>query len=277
MRKCVVAMGCAMALVAALAVPSPARAQSDLLSVANQGSSIGVQVSDLASEDAAKAKIDSGVRINGVSEGTPASRAGLRTGDIVVDFDGERVRSVRQFVRIVQETTPSRPVKATIVRDGSRQTLTVTPEPAANFGTFFNRTPNPVIRKVPTPNAVPFPDGNFITPFLLTPAPLGVSVTGLDDQLATYFGVKGGVLVTSVTPDSPAAMAGLKAGDVITSVSGRAVAQPSELSEAVRNAQAGSALELRITRDKKELTLKAMLPDRGRRERARSADGRVSL
>src|SRR5262249_25599623 len=162
----------------------------------------------------------------------------------------------------------------TIVRDGSRQTLTVTPEPAANLGTIFNRTPNLVIRRAPNPNPTPFPDGSFITPvFPQVPAQLGVSVTGLDDQLASYFAVKGGVLVTSVAPDSAAAMAGLKAGDVITSVGGRAVAQPSELSEAVRNAQAGSPLELRITRDKKELTLKATLPDRARRERARSVDG----
>jgi serine protease Do len=267
-----------MALVAALAVPSPVRAQSDFLTIVNPGATIGINVSDLASEQAAKAKIESGVLVESVSDGTPAARAGFKTGDIVVDFDGERVRSVRQFRRIVQETTPNRAVKTTIVRDGSRQTLTVTPETPATAGAFLNPTPNLVIRKAPTPSPAPFPDGSFITPLLLqAPAQLGVAVTGLDDQLATYFGVKGGVLVTSVTPDSPAAMAGLKAGDVITSIGGRAVAQPSELSEAVRNAQAGSPLELRITRDKKELTLKATLPDRARRERARNSDGRVRL
>jgi len=238
-----------MALVAALAVPSPVRAQSDFLTIGNPGATIGINVSDLASEQAAKAKIESGVPVDSVSDGTPAARAGFKTGDIVVDFDGERVRSVRQFRRIVQETTPNRAVKTTIVRDGSRQTLTVTPETAATAGTFLNPTPNLVIRKAPTPSPAPFPNGGFITPLVpQAPAQLGVAVTGLDDQLATYFGVKGGVLVTSVTPDSPAAMAGLKAGDVITSIGGRAVAQPSELSEAVRNAQAGSPLELRITR-----------------------------
>jgi serine protease Do len=274
MRKFVLAMGCAMALT----VPSPVRAQADFLAFAGQGSSIGVQVNDLASDEAAKAKIESGVRISSVSEGTPAARAGFKSGDIVVDFDGERIRSVRQFSRIVQETTPNRAVKTTIVRDGARQTLTVTPELGTNFGTIFNRTPNLVTRKAPSPNTVPFPDGNFITPlFAQVPAQLGVSVTGLDDQLATYFGVKNGVLVTSVTPDSPAAMAGLKAGDVIMSVSGRAVDQPSQLSDAVRNAQDGSALELRITRDKKELTIKATLPDRARRERTGTAAGRVRL
>lgn len=272
MRKCVLAMGCAMALT----VPSPAHAQADRLTIAGQGSSIGVQVNDLASDEAAKAKIESGVRISSVNEGTPAARAGFKSGDIVVDFDGERVRSVRQFSRIVQETTPDRAVKATIIRDGVRQTLTVTPERGANLESFFLRTPNPVIRRVP-PGTVPVPDGSFIGPLFPQAPQLGVSVTSLDTQLATYFGVKSGVLVTSVAPDSPAAMAGLKAGDVITSAGGRAVDQPSQLSDVVRNAPDGSPLELRITRDKKELTIKAMLPDRPRRERAGTAGERVRL
>ena len=58
---------------------------------------------------------------------------------------------------------------------------------------------------------------------------LGVSIQPLEGQLAEYFGTSKGVLVNSVDKDSPAAKAGLKAGDVVTAVNGKAVSEPSEL------------------------------------------------
>jgi len=62
-----------------------------------RGSSIGVRVRDLDKEDAAKAKAQDagGVLIEEVDEESPAEKAGLRRGDVVVEFDGERVRSAR--------------------------------------------------------------------------------------------------------------------------------------------------------------------------------------
>jgi membrane-associated protease RseP (regulator of RpoE activity) len=66
--------------------------------------------------------------IDSVREGTPATRAGLQKGDVVVEFDGERARSAQQFTRLVRETAPGRSVKMTVVRDGSRRTLDITPE-----------------------------------------------------------------------------------------------------------------------------------------------------
>jgi S1-C subfamily serine protease len=84
------------------------------------------------------------------------------------------------------------------------------------------------------------------------------------DQLATYFGVKGGVLVTSVEMDSPAGRAGLKAGDVITSINSRTVNEPSDVLEEVRRADAGGPLAITVTRDHKELKLTATMPERER-------------
>lgn len=71
-----------------------------------------------------------GVYVEEVLAGTPADRAGLKRGDIVIEFDGERVRSVRGFTRLVSETPPRRTVKALVMRDGSRLILDVTPEVA---------------------------------------------------------------------------------------------------------------------------------------------------
>jgi membrane-associated protease RseP (regulator of RpoE activity) len=89
---------------------------------------------------------------------------------------------------------------------------------------------------------------------------LGVTVTGLSSQLADYFGVKEGVLVSFVESGSAAAEAGIRAGDVITAVGGRAVTGAGDLSEAIRRAQPGSAVEIAVTRDRKQLTLTATVP-----------------
>ena len=75
-----------------------------------------------------KTKAAAGVVIESVDEDSPASKAGLKTGDIVTEFDGERVRSVRQFTRLVSETPEGRTVATVVMRDGQRVTVNVTPE-----------------------------------------------------------------------------------------------------------------------------------------------------
>ena len=68
---------------------------------------------------------------------------------------------------------------------------------------------------------------------------LGITVDNLSPQLAEYFGTKEGVLVTSVQDDSAGAKAGLKAGDVITSVNGSAIDDPAELRRRLQNVDEG--------------------------------------
>ena len=65
--------------------------------------------------------------IEEVAEDSPAAKAGLKKGDIVVEFDGERVRSVRQFTRLVQETPAGRKIQTALMRDGQKLTMTVEP------------------------------------------------------------------------------------------------------------------------------------------------------
>ncbi|MDP1571836.1 MAG: PDZ domain-containing protein [Vicinamibacterales bacterium] len=93
----------------------------------SRGSQLGVTVSDLEPADLAGA-VTGGVRIDEVRPDTAAERAGLQAGDVVVRFDEERVRSTRQFSRLVQETPEGRTVGIDVVRGGQRQSLQVTPE-----------------------------------------------------------------------------------------------------------------------------------------------------
>jgi S1-C subfamily serine protease len=81
----------------------------------------------------------------------------------------------------------------------------------------------------------------------------------LTPQLGEYFGAKGGVLVAGVSEGSPAAQAGIKAGDVITSVNGKAITSPDSLVRAVRDQPEGEELSLGILRDRKAQALKVKL------------------
>ena len=99
------------------------------------GSRLGVSITDVSADDS-KTKGNAGVLIDDVDEDSPAAKAGLKKGDIVVEFDGDRVRSVRQFTRLVSETPAGRTVTAAVMRDGQRVSLSVTPREGNNFRFF---------------------------------------------------------------------------------------------------------------------------------------------
>ena len=231
-----------------------------------RGSQLGVMVSDV--DDAA------GVRVDTVESDSAAAKGGVKAGDVVVEFDGERVRSARQLTRLVQETPAGRAVKMTVRRGSDRQTLDVTPEAReafawhGRFGPEFERdverSVEQSLRNLPE-QIEPLLNFRFDggIPAMGARGRLGVQVEGLSDQLATYFGVAdGGVLVAGVTADSPAAKAGVKAGDVITKVNGAAVKDPGDLVRALGDVKDDGAVALDVVRDRKATSLKATIEPR---------------
>jgi serine protease Do len=236
-----------------------------------RGVELGISIRDL---DEQQAKSMSGVAVEEVRDGSAAAKAGLKKGDILTDFDGERVRSARQLTRLVEETPDGRTVKTTIVRDGKRVELSVTPERAMagnRHETFEFALPPGRMEGMFPPEAEsrrffydmhPPDGGNRIFRHFEGRGRLGIGIQDLTPQLGEYFGVKGGVLVTSVQADTPAAKAGLKAGDVITSIDGQPVGDPGQLVERVHGANDGAELSIGYVRDRKAATAKATLPPR---------------
>jgi serine protease Do len=241
---------------------------------------IGVSVRDVAANDASTA----GAVVESVRDDSPAGRAGIRAGDVFVEFDGERVRSARQLSRLVDETPADRAVKAAVMRGGQRVELQITPEQGAM--TWFSGEPGMRFERRIFPEhgmRYDMPHFDVRPDFDLRPgeggrgfdlfvAPegrgrLGVSIEALTPQLAEYFGTKNGVLVSSVREDSPASRAGLRAGDVITGVSGAAVNDPDDLVSAVRKADDGATLKIEYSRDHKSASTSVTLepPERPKR------------
>ena len=271
------------------------------------GPRLGVQIRDVEKDELARLKLASpnGVAVVEVTKDSAAERAGVKPNDVIVQFDGENIRSAQQLTRLVRETVPGRTVKMAVMRDGKRMELDVTPTvPAAPFDVLIDRdeirrnverdmqalqdqlrqyryerrAPAPGRPTGPTPPelleryrlwALPRETDESLRRFseelprsldrLLSPgrARLGVGVQDLTPDLAAYFGVSAGVLVSSVDADRPAAKAGVKAGDVITAIDGKAVKSPGELVEQLAGKQ--GEVTISLTRDKKALSLKAAL------------------
>jgi serine protease Do len=224
------------------------------------GTHIGVGIRDL-NDDELKAGKTSGVVIETLDTDSPAQKAGFKAGDIVIEFDGERVRSAQQFTRLVQETVSGRSVQAVVMRDGQRTTLTVQPQSAEPFKHWNDSGAGFKLPKM-SPPMVLKRDGwpPEIEGLLARPGgQLGISVDELSPQLSEYFGTKEGVLVTTVRDNSNASRAGVKAGDVITSLNSDAITTAAELRLRAQRLGSGDEFTLGVVRDRKPMTLKGKI------------------
>ena len=244
------------------------------LQLVNGDGRLGIDVRDADAKDAA-----GGVIVEDVQSDSPAEKGGIKRGDTIVEFDGERVRSVSQLQRLVRETPEGRTVRATVVRDGQRVTVSVTPERQRSSFYYdgddrmriFPTPPVPPTPPAPPARALRLPSFDGFEAFTLRSrdARLGIVTDTLGDQLEEYFGVRGGVLVRSVIESSPAAKAGVKAGDVVVSVNGHNVDDPNDVSEEL-NRGSTDDFTLDIVRDRKPQTVKGKLDPRTPRARWRA-------
>ncbi len=219
---------------------------------------LGVKLEDVSADDVKELKLPGayGAKISEVEPNSPASKAGLQANDVIVEFDGERVRSVAELRRLIRETPAGRTVSVRVVRDGKDQSVRATLEERRGEGFGITMPPPSDYRVEPVP-PLRMPDLYFFG------GPrLGVSVSSLTPQLAEYFGVKEGkgVLVREVTKDSPAEKAGVKAGDVIVKVDNREVSSPGDLRSALNAVRDKHQVTLTIVRNRQEQTLKVELP-----------------
>ena len=182
---------------------------------------------------------------------------------MITRFDNETVTSVRKLNRLVSEVAPDHKVSLGISRGGSEQEVSVTIGKRAGYADTGRRMTIPRGRfpmegfpgiEGQGPLIEGLPQGVFS---FGNNRRIGVSTTQLTKQLADYFGVTDGkgILVTSVSEDSPAAKAGIRAGDVVTAVDGEKVEGSGDLSRAISRKKDGDVV-LTIVRDKSQRTIK---------------------
>lgn len=246
------------------------------------GGYLGVYTEDITKDNLSQYGLREvrGVGITEVAKDSPAEKAGLRKGDVITRFDGEAVSSARKLSRLVSEVAPDHKVSIGISRGGGDQEVAVTVGKRENEFSGVRRMTIPRdgfpgLKNLPSWEG--FAEGTNFFAFGNSRR-IGVTTTTLTKQLADFFGVGDGkgVLVTSVSENSPAAKAGLKAGDVITSVDGEKVEGPGDLARAISKQKDGD-VTLTVVRDKNQRTIK-VTPEKSDNELlkpGRTADQKV--
>lgn len=249
------------ALLLAQAPPPPPGAPP--ARIFQRGGYLGVGIQQITAERAKALKLreEGGVEVTSVIRDSPAEKAGLKAGDVVAAYNGQKVEGFEQFSRMVRETPAGHEAKIDIIRNGAAQTIAVRIDtrPAVFVGDGG---------RVNLPD-VPMPDIPRLFAGLHSPM-LGIEAESLDGQLAEYFGVKDtGVLVRSVLKNSAAEKAGLKAGDVILRLDDVKVTSAADISAKLRMAP-GKTVQVSFMRDHKETTL-SVTPDTAERAERNSA------
>jgi serine protease Do len=177
---------------------------------------LGVNIQDLdAITSQSFDNVDQGVLVGHVFADTPAAEAGIQRGDVVVKLNGKATKTAGTFKSRISIIPPGDVASLTIVRDGEEITKDVT------IGVFPKDLNN----------------GRSGRPGVSKSATIGISVQNLTDELAERFGYEDtvGVVITKVTPNSPAARAGLRSGMVVDEVNRETVTNTEEFDSAIEN------------------------------------------
>ena len=185
-----------------------------------------------------------GVLVNGVVEGSPAEKAGIEEGDVIISFDGKKTDSIERLTALVRRTSPGTEVDIKVIRDGEEKDVQVTIGESSS-SSLFNLNPGKykIEKKAIEPFIWNFQSGSK----------LGVAIQDLTEQLGDYFGVKNGegALITEVEKESPAEKAGLKAGDVIVQVDNEKVSGSDDVRQILSDKEKGDEVSLKVIRDKR--------------------------
>jgi serine protease Do len=225
---------------------------------------LGVDIRDVDPESAQRLKLKevTGAEITALDRDAPACKAGLRRGDVIQSINGQTISNSDVLRRVMRDMPVGKPVTIAFFRNGKPMTVHLQladrevlaqqawarhfhvdrdDSPFASSGffsshSFWSGTPDPS------------PEGKLLY--------VGAQVDPLTEQLAKFFGVKAGcgLLVKSVADGSPAAVAGLQAGDIILRANDAPLAGPAEWIEVLRN-HAGQPVALSVMRNRRTRNL----------------------
>jgi serine protease Do len=167
-----------------------------------------------------------GALVGDVVKGGPAEKGGIKTGDIIIAFDGKNVKTSNDLPRLVAETAVGKSVDITFIREGKELHATVKVEEMTEERTSLQSSA---------------PMQSF-----------GMKVDNITPQLRQHFGTaeKSGVIVMSVETGSLAAEAGIQPGDVIKEVNRKAVANMTDFIKSMEGSGKGKPVLMLLKRGK---------------------------
>lgn len=189
---------------------------------------LGVVIQPITSDLAKSFDIEpgQGILIAQVNAGSPADKAGLRVGDIIVEFSGRPIADIGGFRNNIALTSPGSRQKVTVIRDGRRREFFVTIGEQNEEGAVANSE-------------------------IASVGDLGITVQALTAQLAEQLDVEPGtgVVISNVTPGSVAALAGIRPGAIVLEVDRQTVSGPRDFERAVAAASAERRVLLLVSVD----------------------------
>ena len=228
---------------------------------AHAGGYLGVHITAVSPEQASTLKLQdsSGAIITYVDQDGPACRAGLLENDVVVAFNGSKIDTPEQLQGLIHTSAPQKSITLTVIRTGQRKDVKVT---LGAWRVASNTHGSSFLMSSPPPPRAYVPDVE-IPSFAILSARHGLVVESLSPQLAEFFGVPRGhgVLIRSVEGGSPAAVAGLKAGDVVIKVNNETVHDIVDWQRSMRSN--ANKVSVGILREKHEQTVVINLPGPG--------------
>jgi serine protease Do len=169
---------------------------------------LGVGIQELTPELAKHFKVESGVLISQTFKGSPAEKGGIKSGDVIVEFDGKKITKYRELQSIVASTAVGKIVDVKVMRQGHEEGLQL------NIAERKKGKPaEPVVSE--------------------DKGALGIVVTDITPDIKKQFGIQGdnGVIIVSVQPGSAAADAGVMKGDIIHELNGEHVKDVEEFNK----------------------------------------------
>ena len=240
---------------------------------------VGISFRDVSEEQMSTLKLKEtrGAEIVVLDHDGPAFRSGLREHDVILQMNGQVIEGEEQLRRMLRETPAGRTVAFVISRDGSQQTLSTqlanrdtvgqeawerhmtVPEPAPSESSwhgsgFFGGNAS---------SGVAVPRHGFLGTAILSSSYTGALLEMMGPQLADYYGAQGGLLVRAVDPNSPAAVAGMRAGDVVLKINAMQVVSSANWIKTVHENR-GKPVAVVVLRDRREQVL-TLVPDAKKR------------
>ncbi len=189
---------------------------------------LGVNIQDV-NETIAEAmglKVHEGALVADVTKDSPADKAGMKPGDVIVQFDGKPITDVTQLRNEVAATSPDTKAKIKLIRDGKEKTITVK------------------IGRLKADEIAPETEEQLEKLF-------GFSVAPFDDKMASKYDLDKslqGVVITSIKGSSPAYRAGMREGDLLVALNRRNISDMEEFNTMVQNLKKGDTVFFRVVR-----------------------------
>ncbi len=189
---------------------------------------LGVYIQDIDETMAKAMKLPGteGALVSDVTEDSPAAKAGIKQGDVILEMNGEKVKSTTQLRNTIAATMPGTEIKLKIWRDGKEKTIEVK------------------LGKLESDKTTPETEEKLESLF-------GFKVKPFNSELAEKYQIEGkrsGVVVTEVKPGSNAARAGLREGDLIVAINRNKIKSLEDFNKAVEPLKKGDAVLLQIVR-----------------------------